>query len=113
MNKKVLLSDNGEHILRVMDAIGEYGSNELPHQFIYFYVITKDDHLKIYSIISNLLEKSFKDILDIIAENERIKTIVGPITKKYGMVYYETYLKDHNIKYDFEKNNEGRIVIFY
>lgn len=96
-----------------MEAIKEYGERGMPYQGMKFCVITEDNYLKIYTTTVNLIYHSFDNILsDIICSDIRIKSIIGPLSEKYGMRYYQDYLDENNVNYQYDIDEKGYCHIY-
>lgn len=98
-----------------IESIKEYGSNFNdnlnPYQLIWFCVITNEGYLKMLKTTVNFIQQSFNDLLDEVCKDNRIKTIVGPISNLYDWGYFQEFLDKQNIEYFYDVDGEGRCNI--
>lgn len=104
INKILQTAEWGEEW--AIESIKEYGTNfnkdRNPYQRMDFCVLTNEGFIKIFTTTVNFIQQSFNDLIDEVCEDNRIKTIVGPISEKYDFEYYEDYLNDHEILYTYD-----------
>lgn len=96
----------------ILRSLEDYITNEQPWQIIHWFIIDKNDNLKIYTKIHNVMQNSIQDSLLTMIEDSRVKYIVGPISKYYDMEYFIKYLTDSKIEFKKELNSEGAWILF-
>lgn len=96
----------------ILRSLEDYITNEQPWQIIHWFIIDKNDNLKIYTKIHNVMQNSMQDSLLSMIEDSRVKYIVGPISKCYDMEYFIKYLTDSKIEFKKELNSEGAWILF-
>lgn len=92
----------------IKEYTNNFNNNRNPYQRIDFCVLTNEGFIKIFTTTVNFIQQSFNDLLDQICENTQIKTIVGPISKRYTWHYYQDYLDEQDIEYFYDVDAEGR-----
>ena len=96
----------------ILGSLEDYITNEQLWQIIHWFIIDKNDNLKIYKKFYNVMQNSIQDSLLAMIEDSRVKYIVGPISKCYDMEYFIKYLTNNNIKFKKELNSEGTWILF-
>lgn len=96
----------------VHKSLVDYITNEMPWQMTHWFIIDKNDNLKIYRKFYNIMSNSIYDSISAMIEDSNIKHIVGPISKYYNMEYFIEYLTNNNIEFNKELDNEGKWKLF-
>ena len=96
----------------VLRSLEDYVTNEQPWQIAHWFIIDKNDNLKIYAKFYNVMQNSIQNSLLAMIEDSRVKYIVGPISKCYDMEYFIKYLTDNKIEFKKELNSKGAWMLF-
>ena len=96
----------------ILRSLEDYVAYEQPYQITHWFVIDKNNNLKIYRKIYNTLHEGIYNSVSAMIEDSNIKYIVGPISKCYNMEYFIEYLTDNNIKFNKELDSEGKWKLF-
>lgn len=96
----------------ILKSSEDYIAYEMPWQMTHWFIIDKNDNLKIYGKFYNIIHNSICDSISAMIEDPNIKYIVGPISKHYNMEYFIEYLTDNNIKFNKELDSEGKWKLF-
>ena len=85
-----------------------------PFVRLQFFILTKDNSLKLANKIVDILTFGIADIhgemIQFCYDNNY--RLVGVGSKKYGISYFQKQLDDKGIAYQFEHDNEGNAKIF-
>ena len=93
----------------------KYQYDYMPYIRFQFYVLNKDGYVKLAAINICILDNGLKDILDILIEfcDNTNSKLIGCPSSIHTLEYFTNKMEENNISYGFEKDNEGRLKIFW
>lgn len=109
-----LLFDKWFYLETIYDAF-KYQYDYMPYIHFQFYVLNKDGYVKLAAINICILDNGLKDILNILIEfcNDTNSKLIGCPSSKHTLEDFINKMEENNIYYEYEKDYEGRLKIFW